>query len=85
MRVSCFCGKYQYIPMSPLGEDSWALHFRFELTYLLSCEGKREIRFSAGEALPTSYQYIGADDRAGANYTKQEVVDSYYRYHNLTI
>jgi SAM-dependent methyltransferase len=44
--------------------------------YLLSCEGRKEIR--------SSYEYIGADDRAGANYTKQEVVDSYYRYHNST-
>jgi SAM-dependent methyltransferase len=42
--------------------------------HLLSCEGRKEIR--------SNYQYIGADDRAGANYTKQEVVDSYYRYHN---
>jgi SAM-dependent methyltransferase len=40
--------------------------------HLLSCEGRKEVR--------SSYQYIGADDRAGANYTKQEVVDSYYRF-----
>ncbi len=38
--------------------------------HLLSCQGKKEIR--------SHYKYIGADDRAGANYTNQEVVDSYY-------
>jgi RimJ/RimL family protein N-acetyltransferase/SAM-dependent methyltransferase len=39
--------------------------------HLLACRGKKEIRLN--------YKYIGADDRAGPNYTNQEVVDSYYR------
>jgi hypothetical protein len=37
---------------------------------LLSCSGCREVR------LP--FQYLGADDQAGPNYTKQPAVDSYY-------
>jgi RimJ/RimL family protein N-acetyltransferase/2-polyprenyl-3-methyl-5-hydroxy-6-metoxy-1,4-benzoquinol methylase len=37
---------------------------------LLSCKGEKEIR--------SNYQYIGADDQAGPNYTNQEVVDSFY-------
>jgi SAM-dependent methyltransferase len=39
--------------------------------HLLCCQGRREIRLA--------YEYIGADDRAGPNYTKQEAVNSYYR------
>lgn len=42
--------------------------------HLLSCRGKRELK--------SNYQYIGADDQAGPNYTKQAVVDSYYRLCN---
>jgi RimJ/RimL family protein N-acetyltransferase/SAM-dependent methyltransferase len=38
--------------------------------HLLTCRGKREICLN--------YKYIGANDRAGPNYTNQEVVDSYY-------
>ena len=38
--------------------------------YLLICKSKREIEFD--------FEYLGADDAAGANYTKQAVVDSYY-------
>lgn len=59
-----------------LQQQGWKYNQR---KHLLSCQGKKEIRFSAGEALPTNYQYIGADDQAGSNYTHQEVVDSYYR------
>ena len=39
--------------------------------HLLIRKGKKEIKFD--------FEYLGADDRAGANYTKQAVVDSYYR------
>lgn len=39
--------------------------------HLLICEGKKDFEFS--------FEYLGADDTAGANYTKQAVVDSYYR------
>ena len=39
--------------------------------HLLICKGKKE--FELG------FEYFGADDKAGANYTKQPVVDSYYR------
>jgi SAM-dependent methyltransferase len=38
----------------------------------LTCQGKRLIR------LP--YRYLGADDRAGPNYTGQPAVDSYYEH-----
>jgi SAM-dependent methyltransferase len=37
----------------------------------ISCTGPRD--------LDLSYDYLGADDRAGANYTGQPAVDSYYR------
>ena len=37
---------------------------------ILSCEGAKELSFQA--------TYIGADDKAGKNYTGQEVVDAYY-------
>lgn len=39
--------------------------------HLLYCQGRAEIHLE--------YEYLGADDRAGPNYTKQEAVDSYYR------
>lgn len=47
----------------------------FEITYdsrrhLLVCEGKRDIKFPL--------KYLGANDKAGTNYTGQEVVDSVY-------
>jgi SAM-dependent methyltransferase len=38
--------------------------------HLLICRGKKQLEFE--------FEYIGADDKAGANYTKQAVVDSYY-------
>lgn len=38
---------------------------------ILSCQGNRKIDFNLN--------YIGADDQAGPNYTKQPVVNSYYR------
>jgi len=37
---------------------------------LLCCSGRRQV------GLP--FQYLGADDQAGSNYTKQPAVDSYY-------
>ena len=40
--------------------------------HLLVCKGKKEFKFE--------FEYLGADDEAGANYTKQKVVDSYYRF-----
>jgi SAM-dependent methyltransferase len=39
--------------------------------HLVTCHGPREIVFP--------YDYAGADDRAGPNYTGQDAVDSYYR------
>lgn len=39
--------------------------------HLLICRGRKEIKFD--------FEYLGADDTAGANYTGQAVVDSYYR------
>ena len=38
--------------------------------HLLTCKGKKNPDFQL--------KYIGANDQAGANYTKQAVVDSYY-------
>jgi SAM-dependent methyltransferase len=38
----------------------------------ITCDGRRELR------LPL--RYLGADDRAGANYTGQPAVDSYYAW-----
>jgi SAM-dependent methyltransferase len=38
--------------------------------HLLICKGKKEFEFS--------FEYLGANDKAGANYTKQAVVDSFY-------
>jgi SAM-dependent methyltransferase len=39
--------------------------------HLLSCRGRKDIR--------VDYAYLGAEDRAGPNYTRQEAVNSYYR------
>lgn len=38
--------------------------------HLLICKGKKKLKFN--------FEYLGADDGAGANYTGQAVVDSYY-------
>lgn len=38
--------------------------------HLLTCKGTKSVEFR--------YQYIGADDAAGANYSGQEVVNSFY-------
>lgn len=38
--------------------------------HLIICRGKKEIDFK--------FEYLGADDKAGANYTGQAVVNSYY-------
>ena len=38
--------------------------------HLLTCKGKKEFDLD--------FKYLGANDEAGANYTKQAVVDSYY-------
>lgn len=38
--------------------------------HLITCGGRREIKLG--------YEYLGADDQAGANYTGQAAVDSYY-------
>jgi trans-aconitate methyltransferase len=40
--------------------------------HLLTCPGHRRVQMP--------YAYVGADDQAGANYTGQPVVDSYYRF-----
>lgn len=39
--------------------------------HLLSFSGKKKVEFD--------FEYLGADDSAGANYTGQAVVDSYYK------
>ncbi|WP_238434952.1 MULTISPECIES: hypothetical protein [unclassified Frankia] len=41
----------------------------------LTCQGRREIR------LP--FTYLGADDRAGPNYTGQAAVHSFYTRSNI--
>ena len=41
--------------------------------HLLSCQGKREIKLN--------YRYLGARDTAGANYTGQPAIDSYYAFY----
>ena len=38
---------------------------------LIACRGRKTLR------LP--YRYLGADDRAGPNYTRESAVDSYYQ------
>lgn len=43
--------------------------------HLLICKGKKEINLN--------YKYLGADDRAGVNYTKQPAVNSYYERNSL--
>jgi hypothetical protein len=45
---------------------SWAARRR-----LLSCEGHAELKIP--------YEFVGADDGAGPNYTGQPAVDSHYR------
>jgi SAM-dependent methyltransferase len=40
--------------------------------HLLTCHGKR--------VFDLSYEYLGADDKAGPNYTGQAAVDSHYSY-----
>lgn len=37
------------------------------------------LRVSGNKSLAIPFTYSGADDKAGPNYTGQEVVDSYYR------
>ncbi|MEW6734324.1 MAG: SAM-dependent methyltransferase, partial [Acidobacteriota bacterium] len=39
--------------------------------HIISCEGNKTMEFQLG--------YLGADDKAGPNYTGQPAVDSYYR------
>jgi SAM-dependent methyltransferase len=39
--------------------------------HLLSCEGKKDLSWD--------FEYVGADDQAGANYTGQATVNSYYQ------
>lgn len=41
-------------------------------TRLIQCDGGRHCTFP--------FAYLGADDQAGANYTKQPAVDSYYEH-----
>lgn len=43
-------------------------HRRFRL---LTCQSRREAQFA--------FEYLGADDQAGINFTGQEAVDSFYR------
>ena len=38
---------------------------------LIACRGRRTVRLL--------YRYLGADDRAGPNYTRESAVDSYYQ------
>jgi SAM-dependent methyltransferase len=40
--------------------------------HLISCQGKRMVHLN--------FDYLGADDRAGPNYTGQPVVNSYYAF-----
>ncbi|AMV40223.1 class I SAM-dependent methyltransferase [Planctomyces sp. SH-PL62] len=60
---------------SPLGRRIAAALRRAGLEYdrrrrLVSCRGRK--------AVDLPYRYLGADDRAGPNYTGQPAVDSYY-------
>jgi hypothetical protein len=41
---------------------------------------RRRIELVGGRAVTLPYEYVGADDRAGPNYTGQPAVDSYYRW-----
>lgn len=43
-------------------------------TKIISIEGTQTI--------PTKFEYLGADDKAGPNYTGQEVVNSFYRFYS---
>ena len=40
---------------------------------------RRRIELVGGREVTLAYEYVGADDRAGPNYTGQPAVDSYYR------
>jgi len=40
---------------------------------LVACQGRKHPEFP--------FRYLGADDRAGPNYTGQPAVDSYYEIH----
>jgi SAM-dependent methyltransferase len=42
-------------------------------THVLSCEGHRDAEFS-------QFDYLGADDQAGPNYTRQPAVNSHYKH-----
>lgn len=55
-----------------LGRQFKALGLHYHRGFhLVTCQGQREVRFA--------YEYQGADDLAGINFTGQEAVDSYYR------
>ena len=56
------------------GQMGWEYQSRKRL---LKIQGKRH--------WPITWQYLGADDAAGPNYTGQEVVNSYYRITGKTI
>lgn len=49
---------------------AFGLHYHRRF-HLLTCQGQRQVQFA--------YEYAGADDSAGVNFTGQEAVDSYYR------
>jgi SAM-dependent methyltransferase len=61
----------------PVGGRGLAAHLRAQRVgydarhHRITCEGPRKLE------LP--YEYLGADDHAGPNYTGQPVVDSHYR------
>ena len=42
-------------------------------------ERKKLLKFSGNTKFPMKYEYIGADETAGPNYTGQEAVNSYYK------
>lgn len=48
--------------------------------HTIDYQSRRRLLTTAGKrVLESSFQYLGADDTAGPNYTGQEVVNSYYR------
>ena len=54
-----------------IGEDLRKYGFEYNSKkHLVMCEGKKDMDFN--------FNYLGADDTAGANYTGQAVVNSYY-------
>ena len=66
----------KFVDGKPAGRSIMADLRRAGLTYnpkrrLLTCKGQRRVILT--------YDYLGADDHAGPNYTRQEAVDSYYR------